>query len=258
MVKGDLGSVKRSAALILVGVAVAAVLMALSRPPAAAAATDRLPDLGMARLRDLSIDTTTRPGRRLLRFTTVIVNIGVGPFETVGSRPDTSVPELAVTQRIFNDAGSSREVSTPAVMFWAGDGHDHWHVRDAEAYALVRLDNGHRVGTGVKEGFCYFDNTAYRPWLAGAPSAPVYKGCGTAGDLTVTTGLSVGWGDTYPAWRTLQWIDITGLKSGRYRLRATADPANWFAEMNNANNSTWVKLKLTSSDVKVLAYGPAA
>jgi hypothetical protein len=102
---------------------------------------------------------------------------------------------------------------------------------------------------------CYFDNTAYRPWLAGAPSAPVYTDCGTAGDLTVTTGLSIGWGDTYPAWRSLQWIDITGLKSGRYRLRATADPANWFAEMNNANNSTWVKLKLTSSGVKVVAYG---
>jgi hypothetical protein len=71
MVKGDLGSVKRSAALILVGVAVTAVL-ALGRPPTAAAATDRLPDLGMARLRDLSIDTTTRPGRRL-RFTTIIL-----------------------------------------------------------------------------------------------------------------------------------------------------------------------------------------
>jgi hypothetical protein len=248
---------KRPAARILVGLAVAAVLVT-GRPPAAVAAADRLPDLGMARLQDFSIDTTTIPGRRLLRFTTVIVNIGVGPFETVGSRPDTSVPELSVTQRIFNDAGSSREVSTPAVMFWAGDGHDHWHVRDAEAYELVRLDNGRRVGTGVKEGFCYFDNTAYRPWLAGAPSAPVYEGCGTAGDLTVTTGLSIGWGDTYPAWRTLQWIDITGLNSGRYRLRATADPANWFAETNNANNSTWVKLKLTSSGVTVLAYGPAA
>ena len=248
---------KRPAALILAGVAVAAVL-ALGRPPTAAAAVDRRPDLGMARLRDLSIDTTTRPGRRLLRFTTIIVNIGAGPFETIGRRPDTSTPQMAVSQRIYNSAGSYRQVSTPAVMFWAGDGHDHWHVRDAEAYELVRLDNGRRVGTGVKEGFCYFDNTAYRPWLAGAPSAPVYTGCGTAGDLTVTTGLSIGLGDTYPAWRTLQWIDITGLNSGRYRLRATADPANWFAETNNANNTTWVKLKLTSSGVTVLAYGPAA
>ena len=66
---------KRPAALILVGLAVATGLT-LHRPPVAAAATDRLPDLGMARLRDLSIDTTTRPGRRLLRFTTtIIVNI---------------------------------------------------------------------------------------------------------------------------------------------------------------------------------------
>jgi hypothetical protein len=257
MVKGDLGSVKRSAALILVGVAVAAVL-ALGRPPTAAAATDRLPDLGMARLRDLSIDTTTRPGRRLLRFTTIIVNIGAGPFETVGRRPDTTTPQMTVAQRIRTSAGTYRQVSTPAVMFWAGDGHDHWHVRDVEAYRLSRLDNGRRVGTGAKHGFCYFDNTTYRLGLARAPSAPVYGGCGTSGDLRVTTGLSVGWGDTYPAGIAFQWIDITGLKAGRYRLRATADPANWFAETNNANNSTWVNLKLTGSSVRVVAYGPAA
>jgi hypothetical protein len=249
--------VKRPAALILVGLTVAAVL-ALSRPPAAAAATDRLPDLGMAPLRDLSVDTTTIPGRRLLRFTTVIVNVGAGPFETIGSRTSTSTTQMAVRQRVFNDAGASRDRSTPAVMFWAGDGHDHWHVRDVEAYELTRLDNGRRVGTGAKHGFCYFDNTPYRLWLPGAPSASVYGGCGTAADLTVTTGLSVGWGDTYPAAIAFQWIDVTGLKSGRYRLRATADPANWFAETNNANNSTWVKIRLTGSGARVVAYGPAA
>jgi hypothetical protein len=249
--------VRRPTALVVVGVAVAAVL-ALSRPPAAAAATDRLPDLGMARLRDFSIDTTTRPGRRLLRFTTIIVNVGAGPFETIGRRSSTSTTQMAVSQRIRTSAGTYREISTPAVMFWAGDGHDHWHVRDVEAYRLIRLDNGRRVGTGAKHGFCYFDNTAYRLGLAGAPSAPVYKGCGWAGALRVTTGLSVGWGDTYPAGIAFQWIDITGLRSGLYRLRATADPANWFAETNNANNSTWVTLRLTGSGVRVLTYGPAA
>jgi hypothetical protein len=94
--------------------------------------------------------------------------------------------------------------------------------------------------------------------LAGAPSAPVYGGCGSVGDLRVKTGLSVGWGDTYPAGIAFQWIDITGLKAGRYRLRAIADPANWFAETNNANNSTWVDLKLTGAGIRVVAYGPAA
>jgi hypothetical protein len=256
MTKASPGA-KRPAALILVTVAVAAVL-ALGRPPAAGAAADRLPDLRMARLHDLSIDTATRPGRRLLRFTTIIVNVGAGPFETIGRRPDTSTPLLTVRQRIFTTAGSSRDVNTPAVMFWAGDGHDHWHVRDVEAYRLSRLDNGRRVGTGAKHGFCYFDNTPYRLWLPGAPSASVYGGCGTAGDLRVTTGISVGWGDIYPAGIAFQWIDITGLKSGRYRLRATADPANWFAETNDTNNSTWVDLRLTSSGIRGVAYGPAA
>jgi hypothetical protein len=249
--------VKRPAALILVGVAVAAVL-ALGRPPTAGAAVDRLPDLGMARLGDLSIDTATLPGRRLLRFSTVIVNVGAGPFETIGRRSSTTTTQMAVAQRIYNSIGSYREVSTPAVMFWSGDGHDHWHLRDIEAYRLSRLDNGRRVGTGAKHGFCYFDNTPYRLWLPGAPSASVYGGCGAAGDLQVITGLSVGWGDLYPAGIAFQWIDITGLRSGRYRLRATADPANWFTETNNANNSTWVDLKLTGSGVRVVAYGPAA
>jgi hypothetical protein len=242
----------------LVAVTAVALALALGQPGAAVAAADRLPDLGMAPLKDLSIDTATIPGRRLLRFTTVIVNVGTGPFETIGSRPDTTTSVMAVSQRIFNDAGSFRDRGTPAVMFWAGDGHDHWHVRDVEAYELIRLDNGRRVGTGAKHGFCYFDNTAYRLWLPGAPDSPVYGGCGTAADLTVTTGLSVGWGDTYPAAIAYQWIDITGLKSGRYRLRATADPANWFAEINDGNNSTWVGLKLTGSSVRVGAYGPAA
>jgi hypothetical protein len=71
---------KRPAALILV--AVAAAVLALGRPPTATAAVDRLPDLGMARLRDLSIDTTTRPGHWLLRFTTIILTSS--PPSTVG------------------------------------------------------------------------------------------------------------------------------------------------------------------------------
>ena len=248
-------------AVATVVVLVVASLAAFSRPGPVSAAlepADRLPDLGMAPLTDLSIDTATIPGRRLLRFTTVIVNVGQGPFETIGSRPDTSTSQMTVRQRIYNDAGGAHDIATPTVMFFAGDGHDHWHVRDAEGYELRRLDNGHRVGIGAKHGFCYYDNTPYRLGLPEAPLWSIYGHCGAAEDLTVTTGLSVGWGDTYPASIALQWIDITGLKSGRYRLTATADPAGWFAETNNANNATWLNLKLTGAGISVLAYGPAA
>jgi Lysyl oxidase len=165
---------------------------------------------------------------------------------------------MTVRQRIYDDAGGARDVPTPTAMFFAGDGHDHWHVRDAEGYELRRLDNGRRVGTGAKHGFCYYDNTPYRLALPGAPLWSIYGHCGAAADLTITTGLSVGWGDTYPASIALQWIDITGLKSGRYRLTATADPAGWFLETSETNNATWLDLKLTGAGVSALAQGPAA
>jgi Lysyl oxidase len=61
-----------------------------------------------------------------------------------------------------------------------------------------------------------------------------------------------------PASIALQWIDITGLKSGRYRLTATADPAGWFLETSEANNATWLDLKLTGAGVSALTRGPAA
>jgi Lysyl oxidase len=230
----------------------------LSPAGSAVGASDRLPDLGMGALTNLSIDTTTISGHRLLRFRTLIANVGAGPFETIGSRQDTSVSEMTVSQRIYDDTGSYRETGTSAVMFYSGDGHDHWHVRDAEAYELRRLDNGVRVGTGAKHGFCYYDNARYRLSLAGAPPDPVYtaSGCGTQSDLTVTTGLSVGWGDIYAATLPFQWIDITGLKPGHYRLQATADPQNSFLESNDNNNMTWVNIQLKSSSVKIVATGP--
>jgi hypothetical protein len=59
---------------------------------------------------------------------------------------------MSVTQRIRTSAGSYREVRTPAVMFWAGDGHDHWHVRDVEPYRLIHLDKGRRLGPAPSMG----------------------------------------------------------------------------------------------------------
>jgi hypothetical protein len=65
-------------------------------------------------------------------------------------------------------------------------------------------------------------------------------------------GLSVSWGDNYHYTLPDQYIDITGLVSGRYRLRGRADPDNWFLEEDDTNNFIWVNLKLTANGVKVL------
>jgi hypothetical protein len=162
---------------------------------------------------------------------------------------------LSVTQRIFDDAGAYRDVPTTAEMYYAGDGHNHWHLRDLESYELIRLDNGVKVGTGAKEGFCFFDNYRF-----GSTADPYYLGCSNhqPDALAVKMGLSRGWGDTY-GWQTVgQYIDVTNLTSGRYRLQATADAPDWFVESNNTNNFTWANVQLKHGQVSVLRYGPSA
>jgi hypothetical protein len=218
----------------------------------AGAASDLLPDLGMARLADLKIEKTP-DGRRLLRFSSVVVNVGDGPMELHGQRPETTTQIMTTSQRIFDDAGEHRDVPTDAVMYFGGDGHNHWHVRDLETFELRRLDRGSRVGTGAKHGFCFFDNRRY-----GSAQEPLYSGCGQAGDLSVVMGLSVGWGDLYHYSLPDQYVDITGLGRGRYRLRGTADADNWFLETDESNNSTWVDIRIRHGRAKVLRYGPGA
>jgi hypothetical protein len=222
---------------------------------------DLLPDLAMAPLQNLRIRNCTDPsqrdcayvGQRQLRFDAVIVNVGADSFEAHGERPDTSTSPT-VTQRIFNDAGGYRDIPTTAQMYFAGDGHNHWRLRDLESYELIRLDNGTKVGTGDKEGFCFFDNFVY-----GSTQDAFYKGCGRDLDaLQVEMGLSRGWGDRYGAGTVGQYIDITNLTSGRYKLQATADEPNWFLESDDSNNFSWVEIQLSGNSVSVIAYGPSA
>jgi hypothetical protein len=240
--------------LLVVGLLLVLASIVLAAP--VGAATDKLPDLAMARLRAVQIENTA-DGRRLLRFSAVIVNIGVGTFELRAQRSSTT-SAWSGQQVIFDDAGGSRTVATTAQFIYGGDGHNHWHVKDLETYELVRSDNGVLVGTGAKSGFCFFDNYQYKLTLPGAPQSAVYNrtGCGKQTSLSLKTGLSVGWGDIYTYRLPDQYIDITGLAPGRYRLWATADPGNWFQESNNANNATWADLQLTGTGVTLLARAP--
>jgi hypothetical protein len=239
------------------------VLLALAASKPVAAATDQLPDLGMAQLQNLRIKNCTQTnfkdcdyvGQKQLRFDTRIVNTGAGNFEAGGKRSTTS-DSMTVTQRIYNDAGGYRTLPTTAQMYFAGDGHNHWHLRDLESYELIRLDNGTKVGTGAKEGFCFFDNA-----LFGSTQAAFYKSCGRNPDaLQVKMGLSRGWGDLYGASTVGQYIDVTNLTSGRYNLQATADGPNWFLESNDSNNFSWVEIQISGSgsSFSVITYGPSA
>ena len=74
--------------------------------------------------------------------------------------------------------------------------------------------------------------------------------------LTASMGLSVGWGDIYPANIALQYVDITGLPQGKYKLTASANPNNQAFESNYSNDSVWAKLQINNNSVKVIQTSP--
>ena len=216
-----------------------------------------LPDLGMDYIRAYSIETTPA-GQSRLRFTTIITNIGDGPLQVRGH---TSQPngEMLVDQQIADADGSWTDEPTDFRMYFAGDGHNHWHVRDLATYELQNSAATIKR-TGEKHGFCFFDNYQVDLTLPDAPQSARYlaRGCGKASHTSVTTGLSVGWGDKYTHKLPDQYIDITGLPSGEYILTATVDAQGYLREGCEDNNTTTAVLRITGSSVKVLSRGTAS
>lgn len=238
---------------IVAAVAVASLVVGFAWVPSygSVTATDLLPDLRMALPHSFTI---TRPasGRRLLRFTTRMINTGRGPFAVRASRSSTGQPTMTVRQRIYDSAGGWRWWDTSATAKWAGDGHDHWHVQNVARYELFRA-NGTVLVRGAKVGFCFFDTSAHWTSLPGSPSWPRYResGCGTRSSLAATMGISVGWGDQYGWDFAYQWIDITGLVSGEYWVRVQVDAGGSYREANESNDCAWARIRIPSSGSRV-------
>jgi hypothetical protein len=214
------------------------------------AASDYLPDLRMAPIRDLRISRTAS-GRKLLRFTTEILNYGAGPFEVRGTRRSTG-SAFDIDQIVHRSDGTRRSIQTTASVRYAGDGHDHYHIRRLAMYHLWSTRGTLRDS---KIGFCFFDTNARYLSLPRAPRTRQYfeSGCGTRGSLHTRSGISVGWGDRYPWNFAYQWIDITGLPSGTYTLRAMVDLYGQFTESRETNNCSYARISIGSSTVRVLA-----
>lgn len=246
-----------AALLLLLGVVVAQSAL----PARAVAAADRPPNLKMLQLHDWRLETVN--GRRLLRFTTIMVNRGPGHFEVRGWRPSTAYSRMAIDQVIFDDAGGYRRRATGSSGTYAGDGHDHWHVNEIMTYELWKVGDRSIKREGAKTGFCFFDTTAWNLGLRGARSVSYYREewCGARGALSNRVGISVGWGDRYPWNFAYQWIDVTNLPAGAYKVRATVDIQDWFLEKDEYDNCKWTRIRLpeagAGNKVKILDAGGA-
>jgi hypothetical protein len=197
-------------------------------------------------------------GKKLLFFPIITLNIGQGASELIADRTAKDAEDWRAYQTFYNAKGKRLgSMFQPSVEFYfAGDGHEHWHVRDFDDYYLLD-SSGEQVRMTEKHGYCMQDNTTYTP-MRGEPGVPpepgVYLdetscGKGLPQALTIIHGLSKGWGDTYPSNLPDQCIDITGLPDGDYTVFVQADTRAAVTESNEHNNSTSMKITIKGDEV---------
>ena len=128
--------------------------------------------------------------------------------------------------------------------------HQHWHLLRFDRYELRTVPGGKLVRPDRKTGFCLGDRYQTDPTLSlpGEPLAAVWTDeCGRSQPLlpTVREGISVGYGDDYDPLLEGQYVDVTGLRAGRYELvhRVNADRA--LRESDYRNNAASIVLALS-------------
>jgi hypothetical protein len=212
-------------------------------PARALAAPDVLPDLVATAPTNLQSGVDTLGDGQdhfLVRFDAVIHNIGPGPLEIRGSNPVNRVMTVS-GQRIYRQDGSFHDDNSrhPVIRFETADGHQHWHVQNAARYALWNETGTAEVGRGAKVGFCLEDVEQVEsnaPSDAYASGATNYCNAGQPNASNVFEGITRGWQDVYVATLPFQWVDVSDIAPGRYRLGEQVDPDNLFFESNESDN----------------------
>jgi hypothetical protein len=178
--------------------------------------------------------------------------------ETLGAPElaELSTPQMTVNQREFFPSSEETNVersgfvphtiSPKAELFYsASDGHDHWHLQHVARYQLSTM-TGEKVSPGQKVGFCLDDSlhtdTSKGPSTkAYADSVPPFRDfCQRFKPETtkVFEGISPGWSDLYGSDLAWQWVDLSNVPPGEYRLEEEVDPEHLLEEEAGGNKSS--------------------
>jgi hypothetical protein len=115
--------------------------------------------------------------------------------------------------------------------------HNHYHLRGYADYRLVDT-MGHEVARGHKQSFCIEDSTQDpNASINAATMQPWGSDLGIGEEYTCNNqGLHAGWLDAYGQHLACQYIDITGVAPGTYRIRATINNDRVLVESNYSDN----------------------
>lgn len=212
-------------------------------------AKDLLPNLAQATPDDLNGRTAGAPGspRFFLGFASAAANVGDGPLMVVGSRTPNR-PTMKLRQQIRRSDGATRQVPLRSTMRYVrSPDHAHWHVLHFMRYEL-RSAAGRRVVRDQKTGFCLGDRYRAALELPGRAPRAIYRdrcGKGSPGRLSMSEGISVGWGDNYQPHLEGQELELTGLPAGRYVLVHRVNTTRDIVESDYSDNVASMAIDLS-------------
>jgi hypothetical protein len=197
-----------------------------------------------------------------LRFDQIVVNLGRGPAEIAWSVPSGTPPEpeteFPVSQRIYSSDGTFTDRPGGTVEYHGI--HGHYHYSSFANATLWRSDRrGTKLGSAPiaashKVSFCMADiridawaekGDGPRTYYAPDCLFP-YASDGVTDEFR--QGITRGWGDVYDWYIPDQYIEVSGVASGFYRLEFCADPLDEIEEADETNNCIVNHIRLTGME----------
>jgi len=197
-----------------------------------------------------------------LRFDQIVANRGAGPIEIAydvptGGTPAADVP-FPVSQRVYKSDGSFTDRPGGSVTYHGV--HGHYHYSSFANALLWRSDlRGAKLGStpvaaSHKVSFCMADiridawgEKGDGPRKYYAPDC-LFPSASDGVTDQYRQGVNNGWSDVYDWYIPDQYIEVTGVPSGLYRLEFCADPFNEIEEEREDNNCVVNHIRLSGME----------
>ncbi len=207
-----------------------------------------LPGNGIGRPDLVSLAPTPQPAQTIsfagtemlvVTFDGLIRNLGPGPLDIYGD-PNASDGIDGIDsphQRIW-DGTTWIPVNRPPVRFESADGHNHFHFLRIDRYSLWDSTMSREIAPSNKVGFCLIDSIQDDPAAGRGYFSDDGNYCrqGSPGAEVLRMGISPGFSDIYTSDVALQWVDVSDIAPGAYRVAAEIDPFDRIDEADETNN----------------------
>lgn len=238
---------------LLAALCLAAILAFDGRSSGATAPEKLLPDLTQevpGAFGVYKIPRTGKPPAWRLGFRSAVGNRGRGPLIVTGHRDSTSDPTMTASQAVKRSDGSRVTRSGVGVLKYISlTTHQHWHLLGFDSYSLRTAKGFRKLRRDRKSGFCLGDRFVMVPRVSGTSRNPPYRetDCGEEQPdlLDIEEGISRGWHDVYSPIREGQYLDLTGLRAGRYYVVHRVNALKRLTESNYKNNAASALLSVS-------------